>query len=108
MGFGVRPAPSGPAVVVLVASIVVGAIVLAAATGRLDLLWLPLAILGLVELLLARYRLRTDNWRERDGWTSHRAAALLLFGTHDERRGAALQIAFGVGVLLAAALLRVI
>ncbi|HYZ77559.1 MAG TPA: hypothetical protein VE596_09310 [Gaiellaceae bacterium] len=86
----------------------VGAIVVAAASGRLDLLWLPLAILGLVELLLARYRLRTDNWRERDGWTSHRAAALLLFGTHDERRGAALQIAFGVAVLLAAVLLRVI
>ena len=101
MGFGVRPAPSGPPVVVLLVSIILGAMVVTAATHRLDLLWLPLSSLGVVEILLARYRLRTANWREQDWWASHRAAALLLFGTaasgsgHGERRGALLQLAVG-------------
>jgi hypothetical protein len=114
MGFGVRPAPAGPSVVVLLVSIILGTMVFAVASDRLDLLWLPLSSLGVVELLLARYRLRTDNWRERDWWIDHRAAALLLFGTaamgrsHDERRGALLQLAIGVAALTAAVLLLVI
>jgi hypothetical protein len=114
MGFGVRPAPFGPSVVVLVVSIAFGAMVLAAAKDRFDLLWLPLCILGGVEVLVGRYRLRTEKWREREWWTRHRVAALLLVGTgairdpRHERLGALLQIVLGLATVTGAVLLRLI
>ena len=113
MGFGVRPAPSGPPVAVLFVAIVFGALVFAVASRRFGLLWLPLATLGVVEILLARYRGRNEHWREQPWWASHRAAALLLFGTaavrsRDARHPALLQLTIGCAALAAGVLPRVI
>ena len=110
MGFGVRAAPTGPPVVLFLMSVAALAGGLAAAAGRIHLLSVPLALAGVLEILLGHHRLRTDGWCTNEWWTIHRRAAFFLVGLsalrppRHERRAATTQLLVGF-VLLGTALL---